>query len=75
MGSLVFTLEADCRNHLIRFTSLLYAIYGFFLYLSRTSEWLNVRNSRIATRGGSEVSVEAACSAELLLLPLLCQLL
>ena len=76
MGKLVLTLEADSRNHLIRFTSRLYAMYGFFLYLSRTSEWLNVRNNAITTRGGGGYFADAvSCSNLLMLLPLLLLLL
>ena len=53
MGSRVLTRLADWTNHLMREYSRLYASCGLCENLPRTSEWLNARNSSMATRGGS----------------------
>ena len=59
MGSFVCTRAAEARNHLILFSSRLYALYGVLRYLSRTSEELNVKNNASVTRGGSGLGGKA----------------
>ena len=49
----------------MRLTSRLYAMYGFFWYLSRIRERLNVRKRAKATRGGSADPSEDDGSEEL----------